>query len=96
MTEQEKRDKLLDALTNICSEFGWVISIVSDEPPDSNNEAIAKGFIIGSEEFVAEAEILIYEKQEVSNFAMQENEDGIEGLVETNKEDKLKGKKLLH
>jgi hypothetical protein len=97
MTEEEKRDELVRALENICSELGWVISVIAANDEHSTEESVpAEGIIIGNEEFVQNAEILLYEKSEVQTFAMEPNDEGVEGLIELSKEEKSKGKKLLH
>lgn len=45
----KKQNELIDLLSSICEELGWVVGILADDP-----EQLADGLIIGPEEFVYE------------------------------------------
>ncbi len=89
-SQSDKEDRLLTAIHDACSELGWVISV---NYKDNNNETLA-GVILGEENFVGNAEILIFEHDEVSNFAIDTNQNG-EVLIEL-KNKKIKGDGFLH
>lgn len=89
-TLDEKQQRLLKAIVDICEEFEWIVSV---NYKDNDNETMT-GIIIGEEPFVANAEVLIFEHDEVSNFGFEETEEGTQ-LVELDK-DKMKGQGNLH
>jgi len=46
--DQRKQQELIEQLSSICEELGWVIGIPSEE----GSEEVVEGLIIGTEKFV--------------------------------------------
>lgn len=89
-TREEKEHRLLGAIIEACEELDWIVSV---NYKDKENETMC-GVILGEQNFVANAEVLVFEHDEVGNFGFEETEEGIQ-LVEKNK-NKMDGGSNLH
>lgn len=85
---------LLDIIADLCSKNGWQVGIIGDP---ENTDGEMQGLVIGIEEFVLSVQqYLDVSDGDITNFNVEENEEGVEGLVETSKETKMKGSKNYH